>query len=194
MFLPIDSKFPLMEYERLCEAQELADKDLVKECGKTFEAAVKLRAGEISKKYIVPPKTTDFAIMFLPIEGLYAEVLRRPGLFDSLQTQYKVMVAGPSTFAALLNSLQMGFKTLAVEKRATEVSKLLGAVKTDFAKFNDTLEGIRKNLEAASNKIDEAAHRTRLIGKKLKEVQELPVQESDRMLGTGEEPDENGES
>ncbi len=194
VFLPIDSKFPLMEYERLCEAQELADKDLVKECGKTFEAAVKLRAGEISKKYIVPPKTTDFAIMFLPIEGLYAEVLRRPGLFDSLQTQYKVMVAGPSTFAALLNSLQMGFKTLAVEKRATEVSKLLGAVKTDFAKFNDTLEGIRKNLEAASNKIDEAAHRTRLIGKKLKEVQELPVQESDRMLGTGEEPDENGES
>ena len=120
VYLPVDSKLPLGEYEKLCAAQEQADKGLVEQAGKSFEAAVKLRAGEI-RKYIEPPKTTDFAIMFLPIEGMYAEVLRRPGLFESLSIQFKIMISGPTTFAALLNSLQMGFRTLAVEKRASEV-------------------------------------------------------------------------
>jgi DNA recombination protein RmuC len=194
VLLPIDSKLPLTEYERLCEAQNQADKELVKSCADRLEAAVKLQAKDIRDKYIQPPKTTDFAVMFLPIEGLFAEILRRPGLFDSLQNQYKVMVAGPTTFAALLNSLQMGFKTLAVEQRATEVMELLQAVKTDFAKFSDTLQGIKKNLETVSNKIDEATRRTRSIDKKLQQVQFLPETTNARLppdiIKESEEPPE----
>jgi len=194
VLLPIDSKFPLSEYEKLVGAQEQADKVLVEEFGKSLEAAVKLRAREIHDKYISPPKTTDFAVMFLPMEGLYAEVLRRPGLFDCLQTQYKIMIAGPTTFAALLNSLQMGFKTLAIEKRATEVWKLLSAVKSDVEKFMDNLEKVRDHLNSASDKIDDAAKRTRIIGKKLKDVQSLPAPEIENILGTDDDTDEGPES
>lgn len=194
VLLPIDSKFPLSEYEKLVGAQEQADKGLADEFGKNLETAVKLRAREIHDKYISPPRTTDFAVMFLPVEGLYAEVLRRPGLFETLQNQYKIMVAGPTTFAALLNSLQMGFKTLAIEKRATEVWRLLAAVKSDVDKFMDNLEKVRDHLDTASNKIDEAAKRTRIIGKKLKDVQALPAPEAENLLGADDFTDDKPET
>jgi DNA recombination protein RmuC len=193
VLLPVDSKLPLTEYERLCSAQEQADKELVKSCGDSLEAAVKLQARDIKDKYIQPPRTTDFAIMFLPIEGLYAEVLRRPGLFDSMQSQYKVLVAGPSTFAALLNSLQMGFKTLAVEKRATEVWKLLAVVKAGMGKFMVELAKTKSHLDDAYSSIDRAEKETGSMNKKLKDVQSLPAPESEKMFGAADE-EENSES
>ena len=186
VLLPIDSKFPLGEYERLLSAYEQADKELIAESGKTLESAVKLQAQEIKKKYISPPLTTDFAIMFLPIEGLYAEVLRRPGLFESLQTQYKVTITGPTTLLAFLNSLQMGFKTLAIEQKASEVWKLLSAIKTDLNKFMENLRLASKHLQDASSQIEKAAHRTKQIGRKLKEVEELPVSEAEKILPASE--------
>jgi len=186
VLLPIDSKFPLGEYERLLSAYEQADKELIAESGKTLESAVKLQAQEIKKKYISPPLTTDFAIMFLPIEGLYAEVLRRPGLFESLQTQYKVTITGPTTLLAFLNSLQMGFKTLAIEQKASEVWKLLSAIKTDLNKFMENLRLASKHLQDASSQIEKATHRTKQIGRKLKEVEELPVSEAEKILPPSE--------
>jgi len=194
VLLPVDSKLPLTEYERLCEAQEQADKELVKGCGDRLEAAVKLQARDIRDKYIQPPRTTDFAIMFLPIEGLYAEVMRRPGLFDSLQSQYKVVVAGPSTFAALLNSLQMGFKTLAVEQRATEVWRLLAAVKAGMEKFMLELAKTKSHLDDAYSSIDRAEKETGNINKRLKDVQALPSPEADKLLEEAEETDDASES
>jgi len=187
VLLPIDSKFPIRTYEELLDAQEKSSCELVEELSKRLENEIKLQARDISDKYIAPPKTTDFAIMFLPIEGLFAEVLRRPGLFQSLQSQYKIMVTGPTTFNAILTSLQMGFKTLAIEKQASEVWNLLAAVKTDFGKFTETLEGVKRNLTAASNKIEEAEKRTRIIGKKLKDVQALPAQQAEGILGPAED-------
>jgi len=189
VFLPIDSKLPTMEYERLAAAQEQADKELVEACGKTFEASIKIRAKEIKDKYIAPPKTTDFGIMFLPFEGLYAEVLRRPGLLDSLQNQHKIIVAGPTTFSALIMSLQMGFKTLAVEKRATEVWRLLAAVKTGMAKFAMDLTKAKSHLDDAYSSIERATRQTNTIDKKLKDVQALPAPEAEQMLGNGEDPE-----
>jgi len=194
ILLPVDSKFNLEIYQKLIEAQEQADPDLVKEYEKGLENAIKLQARDIKDKYILPPRTTDFAIMFLPVEGLFAEVLRRPGLFEALQSQYKVTVTGPTTLAAFLNSLQMGFRTLAIEKRATEVWKILAAVKSDMDKFMESLEKVRDHLDKASNKIDEAANRTRIIGRKLKDVQALPAPETERLLEAGEDSEETPET
>jgi DNA recombination protein RmuC len=174
VWLPLDAKFPQEDYLRLVEAQEQGDLDAVQEAGKQLERQVKLMATAIRDKYLEPPHTTDFGLMFLPTEGLYAEVLRRPGLSEQLQREFRVVVTGPTTLAALLNSLQLGFRTLAIEKRSSEVWKLLGAVKTEFGKFGDILEKTKKKLDEASNSIDAAAVRTRAIERKLRGVQELP--------------------
>ena len=145
VWMPIDSKFPQEDYQRLIDAQEAADKEQAEKSIKSLETRIKLEAKEIKEKYIDPPYTTDFGIMFLPVEGLYAEVLRRPGLCDTLQREYRVVVTGPTTLAALLNSLQMGFRTLAIEKRSSEVWELLGAVKTQFGQFGDALSKPKRN-------------------------------------------------
>jgi DNA recombination protein RmuC len=174
VYLPVDAKFPKEDYERLIEAQEQANVVLIEEAGKAIEARIKFEAKNIRDKYIDPPHTTDFAIMYLPIEGLYAEVLRRPGLCELLQKEYRISVAGPTTFAALLNSLQMGFRTLAVEKRASEVWVLLGTVKTEFGKFGDILDKTKDKLQQATDQIDLAAKKSRTIETKLRKVQELP--------------------
>ena len=178
VWLPIDAKFPQEDYQRLLEAQEAADKDLAEKSIRNLETRIKTEAKFIKEKYIDPPHTTDFGIMFLPVEGLYAEVLRRPGLCELLQRDYRIVVTGPTTLAALLNSLQMGFRTLAIEKRSSEVWELLGAVKTEFGKFGEVLSRTKKKLQEASNTIDQAEVRTRAIERKLRKVQEIPVEES----------------
>lgn len=183
IYLPIDAKFPQEDYQRLVEAQENADPVQAEEAARQLEARIKLEAKNIKEKYLDPPQTTDFGIMFLPTEGLYAEVLRRTGLSEGLQRDHRIMIAGPTTLAALLNSLQMGFRTLAIEKRSSEVWEILGAVKTEFGKFGDMLEKTQKKLQEASNTIDSAAVRTRAIERKLKEVEALPANESSNLLG-----------
>ncbi len=180
--LPLDAKFPQEDYLRLVEAQERADAVAAEEAGKLLERAIRLAATDIRDKYLDPPHTTDFGVMFLPTEGLYAEVLRRPGLADALQRDLKVLVSGPTTLAALLNSLQMGFRTLAIEKRSAEVWNLLGAVRTEFGKFSDILDKTRKKLQEAGNHIDAAATRTRQMERKLKNVQALPSGEAQGLL------------
>jgi DNA recombination protein RmuC len=182
VYLPIDSKFPTEDYQRLQEASETADAEAVKEAGKSLEQRLKLEAKKIRDKYIEPPKTTDFAILFLPMEGLYAEVLRRPGLFELLQRDYKITVAGPTTISAILNSFQMGFRTLAVEKRASEVWNLLGGVKAEFGKFGDILRKTSDKLKQASSTIEEAERKSRTIERKLKDVQGLPSVEEKILL------------
>jgi DNA recombination protein RmuC len=182
VWLPIDSKFPQEDYQRLLDAQEAADKVLAEKSVKNLETRVKAEAKAIREKYIDPPHTTDFGIMFLPVEGLYAEVLRRPGLCDDLQRDYRIVVTGPTTLAALLNSLQMGFRTLAIEKRSSEVWELLGAVKTQFSKFGEVLAKTKKKLQEASNTIDQAEVRTRVISRKLSKVQELPLVDSAKLI------------
>ena len=172
-FLPIDSKFPQEDYLRLTEASQAADRDAVEEARKALAQRMKAEARRISSKYIAPPHTTDFAVMFLPVEGLYAEVVQIPGLTESIQQEYRVVAAGPSTFAALLNALQMGFRTLAIEQRSGEVWKLLGQVKSDFGKFADTLDKTRQKLQQASESIDTAFTRTRAIQKRLGAVETL---------------------
>jgi len=174
VWLPIDSKFPQEDYQRLMDAQEAADKEQAEKSIKNLETRIKSEAKLIKEKYIDPPHTTDFGIMFLPVEGLYAEVLRRPGLCDVLQREHRIVVTGPTTLAALLNSLQMGFRTLAIEKRSSEVWDLLGAVKTEFGKFGSVLAKTKKKLQEASNTIGKAEVRTRAIARKLRKVQELP--------------------
>ncbi len=174
VWLPIDAKFPKEDYERLVDTARRADAPVVKEAGRKLAQEIVRCAKEISSKYLAPPRTTDFAIMFLPTEGLYAEVLRHPGLHDELQRTHRVLVAGPTTLAAILNSLRVGFQTLAIEKRAGEVWSVLGAVKTEFGKFTDILDKVRKQLNAATRTIDESAVRTRAMVKKLRTVQELP--------------------
>lgn len=178
IWLPIDAKFPQEDYQRLLEALEQANPQAADEAAKALEVRIKACAKDIRDKYIDPPNSTDFGIMFLPIEGLYAEVLRRPGLVEHLQLEYRVVVSGPSTLTALLNSLQMGFRTLAIEKRSSEVWALLGAVKTEFSKFADILEKTQKKLQEASNTIENAARKSRTIQRKLKNVQELSVNEA----------------
>jgi DNA recombination protein RmuC len=182
VWLPLDAKFPQEDYLRLVEAQEAADIPAAAEAVKQLEKAVRLMAANIRDKYLDPPHTTDFGVMFLPTEGLFAEVLRRPGLFDALQRDFKVMIAGPTTLAAMLNSLQMGFRTLAIEKRSAEVWNLLGAVRTEFSKFGQVLEKTSKKLQEAGNHIDQAAVRSRSIEKKLKGVQEMPGAEAAALL------------
>ncbi|MFY9174806.1 MAG: DNA recombination protein RmuC [Peptococcia bacterium] len=182
VWLPIDAKFPLEDYQRLIEAQDKLDLEQAEEAGKALVNRLKSAAKDIREKYLDPPNTTDFAIMFLPIEGLYAEVLQRPDLFESLQRDYRVITAGPTVLAALLNSLQLGFKTLAIEKRSSEVWELLGAVKTEFGKFGVILDKTQKKLQEASNTIEEAGRRSRSIERKLRNVQKLPADEAQAYL------------
>ncbi|HML34459.1 MULTISPECIES: DNA recombination protein RmuC [Sporomusa] len=183
VWLPIDAKFPQEDYQRLLEAQEAANAELAAAAAAGLETRIRQEAKTIREKYIDPPNTTDFAILFLPVEGLYAEVLRRPGLCDSLQREYRINVTGPTTLAALLNSLQMGFRTLAIEKRSSEVWTILGAVKTEFGKFGDVLMKTKEKLDQASRQIDAAAVRTRAIERKLKNVEQLPVPTAVEVLG-----------
>lgn len=173
VYIPIDSKFPIEDYQRLIQAQEDGNIALMEEASKKLELRIKAEAKDIRTKYIDPPNTTDFGILFLPIEGLYAEVLKRDGLCEMLQREYRVVIAGPTTLTALLNSLQMGFKTLAIEKRSSEVWQLLGIVKTEFSKFGDILEKTQKKLQEASNTIDTATKKSRNIERKLNKVQVL---------------------
>ena len=187
VWLPIDAKFPLEDYQRLFDAQERADPTAVEVAAKALEARVRDEAKKIRDKYVEPPYTTDFAILYLPTEGLYAEVLRRPGLVDGLQRDLRISVAGPTTLAALLNSLQMGFRTLAIERRSSEVWGILGAIKTEFGKFGEALESTRKKLEQATRSIESAGVRTRQIERKLKGVEALPVIEAQARLGALEE-------
>jgi len=185
VFLPIDAKFPIVDYERLVDAQESGDGAGVEAAGRQLEARVKTAAKDIQSKYINPPRTTDFGIMFLPTEGLYAEVLRRPGLAESLQCDCRVIIAGPSTLAALLNSLQMGFRTLAIEKRSSEVWQLLGAVKTQFGQFGQMLDKVHKKLDQAATTIEAASRKSRTIERKLRVVEELPVELAGDLLPLG---------
>lgn len=178
IWLPIDAKFPQEDYNRLLDFYDRCDEKGIEEAKKQLKASIKRCANDIREKYINPPETTDFGILFLPVEGLYAEVLRLPDLVETLQREYKVVIAGPTTLAAFLNSLQMGFKTLAIEKRSSEVWKLLGAVKTEFAKFGNLLDEASKKLLKAHEHIDEAVKKTRSIEKRLKDVQELPHKET----------------
>lgn len=190
VWLPMDAKFPMEDYQKLIESQEQANVQMMEDIGKALEDKIKLQAKHIKDKYLDPPNTTDFGIMFLPIEGLYAEVLRRPGLSEFIQRECRVIVTGPTTSAAILNSLQMGFRTLAIEKRAGEVWNLLGAVKTEFGAFGDLLDKTHKQLQAASNTIEGAARKTRTIERKLKDVQELPKPETVKLLEDGKEEPE----
>lgn len=183
VWMPIDAKFPKEQYERLVDAAERADAEGVAQAGKELERAIRTEAKTIAEKYLSPPLTTDFAILFLPTEGLYAEVMRRPGLADELQRTYRVSISGPSTLSALLNSLQMGFRTLVLEKRSSEVWQVLGAVKTEFGKFGDVLAATRNALVKAADNIDKAEVRTRQMTKKLKQVEALPNGEAQTLLG-----------
>jgi DNA recombination protein RmuC len=194
VWLPVDAKFPREDYERLLDAHERADADGAAIAGAALERRVREEAKRIRSKYISPPHTTDFALLFLPTEGLYAEVLRRPGLSEILQREMQVIVAGPTTLAALLNSLQLGFRTLAIEKRSSEVWILLGAVKTEFGKFAGVLEKTKSQLDNARNNIDElVGKRTRAIERKLRGVESLGADQSQKVLGEdgfGAEADE----
>jgi DNA recombination protein RmuC len=177
VLLPVDSKFPIEDYSKLIEAEEIGDVALVLESRKKLENSIKLFAKDIHDKYIETPYTTDFGIMFLPTESLYCEILRNSALCEIISSKYRVVVAGPTTFIALLNSLQMGFKTLAIEKRSSEVWQLLGVVKSEFGKFGDLLDKTNKKLQEISNTIDSATKKTRTIQSKLKKVESLPVSE-----------------
>ena len=177
IWLPIDAKFPLEDFQSLIDAEEKNDPILIDKLSKALENRIKSEAKDIRDKYLDPPYTTDFGILFLPIESLYAEVLRRPGLSDTLQREYKVIITGPTTIAAILNSLQMGFRTLAIEKRSSEVWSVLGAIKKEFTTFGDLLDKTHKKLQEASNTIDDASKKSRTIERKLSKVQELPTSE-----------------
>lgn len=187
VWLPIDAKFPMESYSRLVEAQDNADVAGVESALKELELRIKQCANDISRKYISPPATTDFAILYLPTEGLFAEVTKRSNLVDIVQRDYRVVFAGPTTLWSILNSLQMGFRTLAIEKRSSEVWNTLAAVKTEWTKYGDALDKVKKKLEEASNSIDQAQVRTRAVGKKLKEVQELPSSQADNILELDED-------
>jgi DNA recombination protein RmuC len=183
VWLPIDAKFPREDYERLLDAQEQGDVEAARMAGEALERQVRKQARDIRDKYVSPPHTTEFAILFLPTEGLYAEVLRRPGLVEALQRDLRIAVAGPTTLLALMTSFQMGFRTLAIQERSSEVWRTLGAVKTEFAKFGAVLDGVKKKLDEASNKIEETSVRSRALGRKLREVEALPSGEAQKLLG-----------
>ncbi len=185
VWLPVDAKFPVEDYQRMLEAQAAGDAAAMELALRSLENRVKSAAKDIQGKYLDPPRTTDFAIMFLPTEGLYAEVLRRPGLAEALQSECRVVVAGPTTLAALLNSLQMGFRTLAIERRSSEVWQLLGAVKTQFGQFGLLLDKVHKKLDQASTTIDEAAKKSRTIERSLRNVQEMPADAATGFLPLG---------
>ncbi len=181
VWLPVDAKFPVEDYQRLLDAEERADAESAEGAAKQLEARIRQCAGDICAKYLNPPKTTDFGILFLPTEGLFAEVIRRTGLIEFVQRECRVVIAGPTTLWALLNSLQMGFRTLAIQKRSGEVWNLLSAVKTEWTKYGDVLARVQKKIHEASDTIEQAQTRTRAIGRKLKDVQELPA--ADRLRG-----------
>lgn len=185
VLVPIDSKFPIEDYQRLIEASERGDPSGVEECSRQLEQRIKLCAQDISSKYLNPPHTTNFGILFLPTEGLYAEVVRRNGLIESLQRDNRVVVAGPTTLAALLNSLQMGFKTLAIQKRSSEVWQILAAVKAEFGKFGEVIDAVDKKLSEASKKLGTVGTRSRAIERKLRDVEELPPAEAQAILLKG---------
>ncbi len=194
IWLPIDAKFPREDYERLLEAHERADAPAVEAAAKAIEARLRTEARSIRDKYVSPPHTTDFAILFVPTEGLYAEALRRPGLVEALQREFKVMLAGPTTLLAVLNSLQMGFRTLALEKRSAEVWEVLGAVKTEFGKFGAILEKTRKKIDEAGKTLDDAGVRTRAMDRRLRSVEALSDSRAAELLpgllqGDGDEPE-----
>lgn len=183
IYLPIDAKFPKDIYEQYYDAYESGDSYLIDSSGKQLEATIKKMAKDIHDKYLDPPYTTDFAIMFLPFENIYAEVIRRTSLVECLQKEYKIVVTGPTTLGAILNSLQMGFRTLAIQKRTSEVWTILGAVKTEFSKFGGLLEKVQKNLQSAGDQLEEVmGKRTRAIERKLRQVEQLPFDESRRIL------------
>lgn len=181
-WLPIDAKFPLEDWQRLQDAIERADPAAVEASRKALDAFFRLQAKTIREKYVEPPHTTDFAILFVPTESLFAEVLARPGLSDALQRDHRVMLAGPTTLAAMLNSLQLGFRTLAIEKRSTEVWNVLGAVKTQFGQFGDLLAKTRDKLEVVGRTLDDASKKSRTIARKLRDVETLPELEAERLL------------
>lgn len=195
VWLPIDAKFPVEDYQRLVDAQERSDVEGVEAAGKQLENRVKACAGDICGKYLNPPKTTDFGILFLPIEGLFAEVIRRTGLIEAIQRECRVVIAGPTTLWSILSSLQMGFRTLAIQKRSSEVWNLLAAVKTEWTKYGDILETVQAKLNQASATIEKAKVRSRAVGRKLRDVQELPAGEITALLPQNlmEEDEEAGE-
>ena len=178
-YLPIDAKFPREDYERLIKAQEEGDKEACDKAAAQLETAIKREAKSIGEKYISPPKTTDFAILFLPTEGLYAEVLRRPGLSEFVLKNHRVVIAGPTNFAAVLNALSVGFRTLAIQKRSSEVWKLLEAVKTQFGAFSGLLDNVQQKIDGVSKEVEKAAKKSKTIEKKLLKVESLPGQETD---------------
>jgi DNA recombination protein RmuC len=192
VLLPIDAKFPVEDYQRLLDAQERADADGIEAAGRQLETRVKACARDIRDKYVNPPVSTDFGILFLPIEGLFAEVIRRPGLAECIQRDCRVVIAGPTTLWSILNSLQMGFRTLAIQKRSSEVWNLLGAVKTEWTKYGEVLDAVQKRIHQASETIEKAKVRTRAIGRKLRSVQELPAEATSALLSLPMD-DEEGE-
>ncbi|HET9834993.1 MAG TPA: DNA recombination protein RmuC, partial [Rhodanobacteraceae bacterium] len=183
VWLPIDCKFPIEDYQRLLDAQERADLETAATAAHALERRVREEAKTIRAKYVAPPHTTDFAILFLPTEGLYAEVIRRPGLFEVLQREHRVTVAGPTTLTAILNALQMGFRTLAIEQRSSEVWQLLGAVKNEFGKFTTILEAAARQVETVRNTLKKAAGKTTTIERRLRNVESLSGDESQALLG-----------
>ena len=188
VLLPIDAKFPIEDYQRLQAAQEAGDKAALEMAEKALEARVKLEAKTIAEKYVEPPHTTDFAVLYLPFEGLFAEVLRRPGLFDQIQRQHRVTICGPTNMLAVLNSLQMGFRTLAIQQRSSDVWKVLGTVKSEFGKFAEVLANTKRQLQTVANTIDQAEVRTRQIERKLKDVEVLPGAEQENLQLEDERP------
>ncbi len=182
VLLPIDAKFPVEDYQRLLDAQERGDASVIETAGRQLETRIKACAKDIRDKYVNPPASTDFGILFLPIEGLFAEVIRRPGLAEGIQRDCRVVIAGPTTLWSILNSLQMGFRTLAIQKRSGEVWTLLGAVKTEWTKYGEVLDAVQKRIHQASETIEKAKVRTRAIGRKLRSVQELPAEASSSLL------------
>lgn len=182
VYLPIDCKFPIEDYQRMLDAEDRGETAAFQEAAKALMNRIKSEAKTIAAKYLDPPHTTDFAIMYLPIEGLFAEVLRHSGLMETIQQEYRVVISGPTTLTALLNSLQMGFRTLAIQKRSSEVWSLLGAIKTQFGTFGDLLQKTQKKLREASNSIETAARRSRTIERKLRNVEELPTSEAQLLL------------
>jgi DNA recombination protein RmuC len=194
LWLPIDAKFPREDYERLLDAHERADAPAMEIAAKAIEARLRLEARRIRDKYLAPPHTTEFAILFLPTEGLYAEALRRPGLLEALQREHQVMLAGPTTLLATLTSLQMGFRTLALEKRSAEVWEVLGAVKTEFGKFGEVLAKTKKKLDEAGSSLEMAERRTRVMVRELRNVQAVPEARTAELLpGAGAGPDADDE-
>lgn len=190
LWLPIDAKFPNEDYERLLDAQQRADAVAAEAAAKALEARIRLEAKSIAEKYVEPPHTTDFAILFLPTEGLYAEVLRRPGLMESLQREHRITLAGPTTLLAMLSSLQMGFRTLALEKRSSEVWQVLGAVKTEFGKFGDVLAKVKSQTETVLNTLSSAETRSRAMSRVLRQVEALPEGQAQALLPVDKEADE----